>query len=410
MNMVVETIRLADLAPNPLRDFTADPINKENQKHLAASIKEHGFWNNAIIGYNDDQGYFIICGHTRVGASIDNGIKTADLNVIVDPTDEQIARIYAIENATQRGNSSTALLGSIAAAVKVIARRAYGESPTNIGLYGSDFKEVSLANLTQGVGGLQIEAFLKNIPGINTGVIKNQLAILKSTGGYEKILKEVQKEVTEENRKAAERLKKEAAAAAKTGNTRAANAAEKKAEVLAKKTAVLGDVIQKDKDKRGGQALADLRIGTLFTTPHIAQTFYDRAAKAVKEGMMETSQQYGFAKHLIACAQDEGRECNSRYIAENFSSELSAIRREKNRNAKTEKSALEAHMAWNDKAKVIMDYAASGARQFVNNCEKLAEHEKKRPKDCSLLASPGFRKSIQDLRKWLLVLEKRGIA
>lgn len=60
------------------------------------------------------------------------GHKTADL-FVGDFDDESMIRVYATENATQRGNSSTAIAGSVASAIRFLAKAMMTGNLTQIG-------------------------------------------------------------------------------------------------------------------------------------------------------------------------------------------------------------------------------------------------------------------------------------
>jgi hypothetical protein len=60
-------------------------------------------------------------GHHRIRAAIKAGTEYADL-FAGEFDDSSMIRVYARENATQRGNSGTAFAGSVAAAIKFIAK------------------------------------------------------------------------------------------------------------------------------------------------------------------------------------------------------------------------------------------------------------------------------------------------
>jgi hypothetical protein len=58
---------------------------------------------------------------------ISRDVCQSNRNCTGQPDDREMLRIYATENATQRGNSSTAVTGSIAAASNQIAKALIGD-------------------------------------------------------------------------------------------------------------------------------------------------------------------------------------------------------------------------------------------------------------------------------------------
>src|SRR5206468_7218855 len=109
----IKLVELEKLRPNPRRDFKIDPIDESEIKILAESIGSHGFWGGTVCRQLDDGTIEIIAGHRRVAAAIQAGEKEARL-FVGHFDDGEIIRIYATENASQRGNTSTAVTRSVA--------------------------------------------------------------------------------------------------------------------------------------------------------------------------------------------------------------------------------------------------------------------------------------------------------
>ena len=102
-------VNLRSLQPNPMRDFTIDPIDAEVVESLTASIHDYGFWGGIACRALDDGTLQIAAGHHRIEAALAAGVTEADVFVRNDITDAEMVWIYGTENATQRGNTSTAL-------------------------------------------------------------------------------------------------------------------------------------------------------------------------------------------------------------------------------------------------------------------------------------------------------------
>lgn len=192
-------VALTQLKPNPYRDFTVDPIDVEAVSTIKDSILEDGFWGGVVVRQNKVGEFEIAAGHHRVNAAIEAGIKSADL-FVGDIDDAAMIRIYARENASQRGNGSTAVAGTVASAVRYLS------------------KSVVMGNFSHNPnGGPRIDAgefgwkvildFLDAVPGVNEGSVKAQLANLKASGDYARIIREVQAEVDAEVAAEQERLR-----------------------------------------------------------------------------------------------------------------------------------------------------------------------------------------------------------
>jgi colicin import membrane protein len=208
-------VDLRTLQPNPLRDFTVDPIDPAIVAVLQQSIEEDGFWGGIVCRKLTDGTLQIGAGHHRVAAAIAAGVTTADIFVAEDMDDAGMVRVYARENATQRGTTSTALAGTVASALRFVAKAVLtGTSNKFVG--GQRAAETVRGQLEAGrdIGAEILLNFLTRtseedeartpyiIPGLNIASMRQQLANLKASGDYARILEEVQAEIEQENREA----------------------------------------------------------------------------------------------------------------------------------------------------------------------------------------------------------------
>jgi hypothetical protein len=99
--------------------------------------------------------------------------------------DEAMIRVYARENATQRGSTSTALAGTVASAARILAKMAFTDTlPPTL--------EISRVEIEKhGIGWATICKFLPDIHGINSGSVQQQLANLKASGNYARLIAEM---------------------------------------------------------------------------------------------------------------------------------------------------------------------------------------------------------------------------
>src|SRR5215471_9073391 len=207
-------VELKKLKPNPFRDFQVDPIDPDQIALLTKSIKDHGFWGGAVLRrVNGD--IQIGAGHTRIQAAIKAGEQWADLHV-AEISDADMALVYAIENATQRGNSSTAVAGSIASAIRLLVRAILlgPDHLAQIQARSQKAWETARGNLTSGdgLGWDMVLEFLRDVPRINKSIVAEQLAMLKKSGDYQRIVSEVTAEIEQERKGAVaalERVEKE---------------------------------------------------------------------------------------------------------------------------------------------------------------------------------------------------------
>jgi len=187
MKGATKVVALKDLKPNPFRDFKVDPLDKKAIANLKKSIEEKGFWGG--ISCRQINGEIQIgCGHQRIEAAKDLGLKEGSV-YIGDYDDAQMVEVYAIENATQRGNNSTAIAGSVAAAIQFLTRKVVnGTQPVDVNRLKVERKYFTTYG---GPGRELIFNFLKSVPGITVNSIHDQLVNLKTSGDYDRLVKAV---------------------------------------------------------------------------------------------------------------------------------------------------------------------------------------------------------------------------
>jgi hypothetical protein len=197
-------IDLRTLAPNPMRDFVIDPIDDTVVDNLRHSIEEDGFWGGIVCRQLPDGTIQIGAGQHRVHAALAAGYTTVDAFVAQDMNDATMVRVYARENATQRGTTSTALAGTIASAIRFLLKDVLTEGTSAEFCRGSRDVDTMLGHLVsgRGIGRDSILDFLKDVPGINQYTVEHQLANLKASGDYARITAEVQQEIEQENQAA----------------------------------------------------------------------------------------------------------------------------------------------------------------------------------------------------------------
>jgi hypothetical protein len=191
-------VRLRELKDNPFRDMQIDPIQDEILDRLEASIRKDGFW-NGVACRRSNGAIEIACGHHRVRAAIRAGETEAEV-FIGNFDDASMIRVYASENATQRGNSVTALAGCVASSVRFLAKAIMSNEIGPIGPISARSLELARGNIVseKGLGHDLVLQFLLNIPGLNEHVVKDQLANLKTSGAYARIIAEVKTEIEQE--------------------------------------------------------------------------------------------------------------------------------------------------------------------------------------------------------------------
>lgn len=441
--MIVE---LGKLKPNPFRDFTIDPIDQGVVKDLSHSIKEDGFWGGIVCRRIKDGTIQIAAGHHRVEAARKAGIRTADVFVGNGEIDDAaMVRIYARENATQRGNTGTSQTGSIASAIKFIARMVLGGVSEEF-FRNNDAAKIQ-GNLTseKGIGRDSIVEFLAGVPGINEGSVQQALANIKSSGDYARIIGNVQAELEQENKKALRALKraeeesaKARAAAVKAEAERklaaerakaAREEAEKKAAKLASDRA---EVEAKLAEKRRREAEVEMaKFDVLRETRDASAKATEAANRRVKtfdfEGVskylknslhievfrkfvtgqgvtpyLAVSQQSGLAKKIVEDAKKKGVELSGREIRENLTTQLlnlTTIRRRLDKEDEERMRAILKQEDWDRRMKVCQEDFIRGIKIAVRAMQNIEKLLKGWPKGRSSPISQEFREYAKEAQK-----------
>lgn len=297
-------VELAKLKPNPSRDFKVDPIDPEAVEKLTESINQSGFWGGVVCRQVNGE-IQIIAGQHRIEAAKNAGIHEADLYV-GDFDEADLTLVYARENATQRGNSGTAIAGSVASAIRFLVKAIMtGAASSEIWEDETELTKLRTGIISGkvGLGEPIITRFLKDVPGINKASVTAQLANLKASGDYQRIVCEISQDIENEQREhlaEVEHLEREAkeaqAEAERTRKAReAAIAAEKKAtERAAKKQARAEKERAKAEAKLAATRQAELEVELKkFDSLRTAQK-----AKQSVAGQETTFDFEGVAKHL----------------------------------------------------------------------------------------------------------------
>lgn len=422
-------VNFKDLKPNPFRDYHVDPIDDNRVEMLAASIHEHGFWGGVVLRKNKDGELEIGAGHHRVAAAIKAGEKSADL-FVGDFDDAAMAIVYATENATHRGGSGTAGAGSIAAAVRLLARGSIVCSQIH--------EQTPHTRNDQGIGETAVFGVLKGVPGMTASIVRQHLAAIKASGDYHRIVSEVAVEVEKAEKESlarAAKAKKNAEEAQRKADEAKRNADEaiaKKKEADAKFKAAKEEAAKKQAEanaKRAEQerqeaqykkeaadkmkAEADAGLAKLVKTMttaaaidkakeegrlHVPTFDFEGVAAVLKnEAQLEAfrqvvtrpenlqllavTKQAAFAKKLAAHAKDEQdgltakfiREWGSQYISEMYMEVRKISAAEK---AKTEKDNAEVYIT--NKLLEIQKHLNLAANSLFAAKQKAKEHGIKR--------------------------------
>jgi chemotaxis protein histidine kinase CheA len=204
--------------------------------------------------------------------------------------DARMSRIYAVENATQRGDSGTARTGSVASALRILAK-AVMTGHVSIILETCNEKARSIITglfEKQGeIGAPLILKVLHDVPGITTYSIQKSLDTLKASGHYTRIVSEVKDQVDQENKEALARLKQAEIEQAKAEKAaRAAEERERKAEEARKEAAAQAKAAREEREKKQAELetkRAELERKRAEEEAKLAKKREEEAAKAMEE-------------------------------------------------------------------------------------------------------------------------------
>jgi ParB-like chromosome segregation protein Spo0J len=295
-------IQLKKLKPNPTRDFKVDPVDQQQIKKLVGSINDYGFWGGTVCRHGNNNGDIeVVAGWTRVQAAIEKGIKSADL-FVGDFDDIATAKAYTIENTTQRGNTVTALAGSVATAISQLAKALLLDDRHMSQICDMSQKawESARGNFTssKGIGEVLIASFLEGT-GIKLSEIREQLASLKKSGDYKRIITEVTGQIQSEDARKA-----------------AAQVADDKPEF----------------DFQG--------VSRHLSNKDQVHAFREVALKPGIKPHLPLSAQANLAAELVRSAKSNDEELSGRFIRENMGMILSDVKAHQRKVSKEEKARL----------------------------------------------------------------------
>jgi hypothetical protein len=468
-------VDLRTLKPNPFRDFRIDPIDPVRVDALLESINEDGFWGGISCRQKPDGTLEIGAGHHRIEAVLkskspltDRPITHADVFVGTEIDDEAMVRIYARENATQRGNVGTALAGSVMAAVKIILEKDL--SSLEIKRTGGPTRD--------GIGQDRIFDALHGVPGITDNVIRQQLSSLKASGDYDRVVDEIVTQVEAKNRAAIEALEKaeheravaeqkarEAEIARQAAVDAAARArkeeAKRRAEEKAAKDAAAAELARKRADEAQAQyakaeearkhAEAEKKAAdehekaakatekkhapakstrdavsrtraipkhdVTFDYPGVAkhltnashiETFRKIVTSKSMKPYLSVEGQAGLAEKLVADAKYKERELTSAFLNEKTMELLMEVRATERGFADKEKAEM-LRKDWETKAKLLQEEFSRDCRGMLRSAMNLADHTKKRPHGVTFFVSGEFKTAIANVEKAVALLKKEGV-
>lgn len=395
-------VELQHLKGNSFRDFKVDPLDEDRVQILKESITQDGFWGGVVIRRNC-AGYEILAGQHRVEAAKAAGITKANLHM--DEYDDHAAvRIYARENATQRGNAGTALMGSVAAAIALLTKTI---------LNNGDHVSLSIP---------KILTILEGVPNLPEKVVRHQLMNLRVSGHYTRIVQGIARAVELENQNAADLVSVltcdyEKAKADLNLNSNKHT----KARAISAKTQ-----LEKAKKSRAYRAFKNAQIAFQEAATYSERTFdYEGVAKhlkipshvdafcelAIPEEILTflpVDKQSTFAKHLVELAASRETELSIRFIRENFTHEVAQAKHGQRKISNQEKAEL-MKRSFLQKVYEEQRIFARNVRGIVGAVQRLSDAIKERPSGVTLHTINEFRSATESLEKTMAVLKKAGL-
>jgi hypothetical protein len=370
-------VDLEDLKNNPTRDFRIDPIDNAAVERLKKSIKEDGFWGGVVCRKKNDS-IEIAAGHHRVKAALAAGLKEADVFVRTDVSDVDMIRIYARENATHRGNSSTAMAGSVASSVRYLAKiillnQSGRIDDDHLVISSSELKRLrrNIAN-NEGLGRQIVCSFLKDVPGVNDRSVQQQLAVLKDSGEYARIIAEVRDAIAVESQ-----------------DEETVATANRAVEASARREVTF--------DFEG--------VSQHLNNPHQVEMF--RQSVVNNTDVLPVRNQARVAAQLVRQAQQNGGEISGTAIHDLVGSMVSEARGRQRREteSRTVRNIREAQ-AWEVQVGRAYRSFSKQISNAVDAAEKIVELERRRPRDARPYEVSEFDQIVRDARKLATLVER----
>jgi len=399
-------VDLRKLVPNPFRDLTVDPILDDPA--IRESIRKHEFWGGTVVR-NSNGTLQIAAGHVRVHEAINCGITEADLFVSNTISDEDMVRIYATENATQRGVENSAVAGSVVAAIKLILRRelfsAFGKEINWLDEENIRTPEIGRANeggqRRDGIGARAILAELGEIPGFTRSMIDQQLGLLKLSGDYDRIVNEIISEAEAAHNAEIARLEQEAKRIEEEERQRI----EAKAEAIEKTKKAAETAAQRRIDEHGTADPLDLAgISKHLKSPTHVNTFRQLVLSENVRNLLPKESQAALAEELVKQAAAEGRELTRAYIRENLYAMVTKV---KSTSRRQERAFV--GLDWESKMRSYMHEFCRSCGGILNAATNIAELNKSRPRGVTLHMTGEFKNAVESVDRVMSRLKEEKI-
>lgn len=404
-------LNLSDLKPNPHRDFHVDPLDESIIEQLKNSINDDGFWGGVVcrqVKNGVGTYYEIAAGHHRIEAAKQAGIAKAEV-FVGKFDDSSMIRVYARENATQRNNAGTAVAGSVASAIKYLAKEIMSGTCREITTRSRETVNGQLAS-GRGIGEPLVSDFLKGVPGLNQNIVKQQLANLKASGDYARIMSEVQHEIEEEARLAQEALAlqekenaKRRAAQEEADRLRQANELAKQAADKAAETKITFDFEGVAKHFKNSNQIDHFRalVTSDSILPYLPVKKQAALAKHLVDNLAEVNRD-------LAKAGKPALELSARYIKENVHSMVLNVQVKDRELSKKEQEELLAK-DWSARAHSYQEEFSRHCRGMLKAAMMLSDHAKERPGGVTLHATGEFKSAVEKAERAVALLRKAKV-
>jgi ParB-like nuclease domain len=402
-------LRLKDLEPNPMRDSAIDPVDPESVERLRSSIHAYGFWSGTTarcVQHGNTAAYQVAGGWTRVQAAIEEGVEEAEIH-IGDFDNTAMLRIYAVENATQRGAAALSVAGSVAGALRQCLRESFTPKIRS---------EKRGGHNRDGIGQPAILGKLQGVPGIDHNVVDRQLAGLKQSGHYDRIVREETERFEAEQ---AAELKRLAEAQAKViEDKERQRLATEQAETEAKLAKAQEAKVKAEEKER--PVTFDLAgVGVHLTNASHLETFRKLVTSEQIAKFLLVEQQAALAKKLVELAtaskadrhwRKKGDELTSDFIKREIDEMIATGPRFLQHLAnKAERKRAEEELknsAWTKRWAAAEEEVRRFAQRAYSSTEKLATLSLERPRGIEIVESNDFTLALANLRTAVSILER----
>jgi ParB/RepB/Spo0J family partition protein len=289
--MKLHNVPLDEIVDNPWRDKRVYPIDQDHVAELAASIKDHEFF-QSLKGRRRNGQIEIGCGHARVAAARKRGLETVPI-FLDDLDDDGMLRLMVDENALQAGTNPGAVINEVAAVTRRLVE---------IIIAGENFSRIREKSLFDGAKGFDTAR----------GKLLRRLDDPSKDGGIgEPLIRRYLGQGKEEQSHRSHSEIREAISALKQSGRYdriVDDALHAHPLPVADKPAAKTKAVAEAKAKSSRRRILDERTAHLFPNDHQFKAFREAVTSPSAQRVLPVDQQYTLAKEILGDIADTNKK------------------------------------------------------------------------------------------------------